>query len=299
MISEYDIIKIGKIFGLDKNKLAKKLFLYYMKRGIRNYHGLVPKEIQCSLMYVNFDDPLYARVMFIDGIHSYSVTSCFYNEIKSGMKVFDIGANIGYLTLLAARMSGNDGLVVAFEPSIESCEILQKSLLLNKYKNVEIINKAIADKSKKGKLFISPYGSVINKIVDEDDESTSADIEIITLDDFVNMKKIIPDFIKIDVQGAEYLVLEGMKNLLEKKIPLKLVIEFSSRTQQDKLNNFINYWNKLIKLGFKPFYLKEPRKPIDVKSNTIYKNEIKKEIKNIDNLGFSNSNEVDVLFVRE
>ncbi len=299
MISESNIIKIGKFFGLDKSKLTKKLFVKYMRRGIRNYHGIYQKEIQGSKMFLNFDDPLYARCMFLDGIHSYSVTSCFYNEIKPGMTVFDIGANIGYLTFLAARMCGDDGLVIAFEPGNQSFEIMKKSLALNKYKNVEIINKAVADKSKIGKLFISPYGSVINKIVDEDDECNSVDIEITSLDDFINMRKIKPDFIKIDVQGAEYLVLDGMKNLLEKNHPLKMVIEFSPRKQQDKLNNFIHHWNKLIELGFKAYYLKEPRKPVDVESYKIYENKIKKQISNLDNLGFSNSDEVDVLFVME
>ena len=299
MVFETDLMKIGKIFGLDKSKFAKKLFVNYLKRGFDNYQGVYQKEVQGSQMLLNFDDPLYFRHLFLKGIHSYSVTSCFYNEIKSGMTVFDIGANIGYLTFIAAKTCGDNGLVISFEPGKDSFDLMKKSLVLNTYKNVELFNKGVAEKSKKGKLFISPYGSVVNTILDEDNESNSIDIEIISLDDFVSMRKIRPDFIKIDVQGAEYLVLEGMKNLLEKNYPLKIVIEFSPRKKQDKLNNFIHYWNKLDELGFKAYYLKEPRKPVDVESYKIYENKIKKQISNLGNLGFSNSDEIDVLFVRE
>lgn len=299
MISDTDLIKIGKIFGLEKSRLVKKLFVKYMKRGIGNYHGIYQKEVQGSEMLLNFDDPLYVRHLFLNGIHSYSVTSCFYNEIKPNMVVFDIGANIGYLTFLAAKICGDTGLVIAFEPENRNCELMKKSLVLNRYKNVEIINKAISDKSKTGKLFISPYGSVVNTIVSGDKECASTDIEVMSLDDFISMRKIRPDFIKIDVQGAEYLALEGMKDLLEKNYPLKIVVELSPRSKPEKMNNFIHYWNKLEELGFNAYYLKEPRKPIDVKSFKIYESEIKKQIPSIKSLGFSRFDEVDVLFVRE
>jgi FkbM family methyltransferase len=299
MISDTDLIKIGKIFGLEKSKLVKKLFVKYMKRGIGNCHGVYQKEVQGSKMLLNFDDPLYVRHLFLNGIHSYSVTSCFYNEVKPGMVVFDIGANIGYLTFLAAKICGDTGAVIAFEPGNQNCELMKKSLALNEYKNVEIINKAISNQSKTGKLFISPYGSVVNTIIEGDKECATTDIEIISLDDFIRMRKIRPDFIKIDVQGAEYLVLEGMKDLLENNYPLKMVIEFSPRSRQEKMNNFAHHWNRIEELGFRAYYIKEPRKPIDAKSFKIYENEIKKQIPSIKNLGFSRYDEVDVLFVRE
>jgi FkbM family methyltransferase len=299
MISDTDLVKIGRICRLEKSKLAKKLFVRYMKRGIGNYKGIHQKEIQGSKMLLNFDDPLCIRDLFLSGVHSYSVTSCFYNEIKPGMVVFDIGANIGYLTFLAAKICGDNGSVIAFEPGNQSFELMKKSLALNEYKNVELVNKAVADQSKIGKFFISPYGSVVNKIIDEDDECSSTDIEFVSLDDFISMRKIRPDFIKIDVQGAQYLVLDGMKNMLEKNYPLKMVIEFSARSTQEKMDNFINHWNKLEELGFRAYYLKEPHKPIDVKSCVIFENKIKKQILDIKSPGFSNSDEIDILFVRK
>ena len=80
---------------------------------------------------------------------------------------------------------------------------------------------------------------------------------------------------------------------------MKLVIEFAPRTNKEKTEQFFYFFNKFKKLGFSAYYLKEPKKPLDVKSDSIYENEIKKPISDETKLGFSNSDEVDLLFIRK
>ena len=146
---------------------------------------------------------------------------------------------------------------------------MRKSIELNTYKNITVINKAVGEKTKKGKLFINPYESADNRIIELNDQRETVDIEIISLDDFIKKNNVEPDFVKIDVQAAEYLVLDGMSNLLKSKRPLKLIIEFSSRQDEKKAEKFVSSLNNLSNLGFDAYYLKDPKKTLDVKSNTI------------------------------
>ena len=89
------------------------------------------------------------------------------------------------------------------------------------------------------------------------------------------------------------------ENIFEKKEnPLKMLVEFSPRKHKNEMIKLVNLLNKLKKLGFYAYYLKEPRKPIDVKSQSDYEKLVKKPITDFDNLGFSRYDEVDILFVR-
>ena len=287
------------MLGLEKSQFAKKLFAKYRRHKISKYHGIHQKEIQGSKILLDLDDPLSVRDLFFEGLHGYAVTSCFYNEVERGMTIFDIGASVGYYTLIAARLTGEGGSVFSFEPSDKNCELIRKNIELNTYKNITVINKAVGEKTKKGKLFINPYESADNRIIELNDQRETVDIEIISLDGFVKKNNVEPNFVKIDVQASEYLVLDGMSNLLKSKRPLKLIIEFSSRQDEKKAEKFVSSLNNLSNLGLDAYYLKEPKKTLDVKSNTEYETNIKFSLNDFKNPGFSKFDEVDLLFIRK
>jgi len=292
-------MRIGRMVGLENSPLAKKILAKYQRFRMRNYHGIIEKEIQGSRMFLNLDDPAASENLFFKGVQSFAVTSCFYNEIKPNMTVFDIGANIGCYTFLAAKICGTTGLVIAFEPGKESYELMQKSLGLNPYKNIKLINKAVSDKSRKGKLFLNPYSSADNRTISYDKNWDSVDTEIISLDDFIKENNIKPNFIKIDVQGAQYEVIAGMKNLLDSKTPLKIIVEFDQRKNQSKMNQFNSCLKQMIDFGFSLYYIEEPKKMSDVESNIFYSQKIKKLISDFHNIRVSKFDEMDILFIRK
>jgi FkbM family methyltransferase len=200
-------------------------------------------EIQGSKMYVNIrDEPSYSiRKTFefyaSNRIHEKATTELFKKTVKEGNVVIDLGANIGYFSLLAARFVGKNGKVYSFEPEPKNYSYLIKNIKLNNYDNVIAIQKAVSNKIGKTKLYICSYDAghhTINQIEGIKayrpeaiiNEKDFVEIETVTLDEFFKDKEDLIDVIKIDVEGAEVLTLAGMDRILKVNKKLKMFIEF-------------------------------------------------------------------------
>jgi FkbM family methyltransferase len=153
---------------------------------------------------------------FITTTYEAPLTHLFERYIKKGDVVYDIGAHVGYFTLLSSVLVGNSGKVYAFEPAKKVFKLLEKHIKINRCKNVDIFNKAISDKNGVG-FFDTGDGSWTGKISSKGEY----EVEMVKLDDFVLKNNISPpNVIKIDVEGEELNVLKGAKNLLTEYSPL-------------------------------------------------------------------------------
>ena len=150
-------------------------------------------------------------------------------QIKKGNNVIDIGANIGYFTLLFAKLVGPDGKVFAFEPDPTNFSILKKNIEVNNYNNVILSQKAISDKTESTKLFLCKFSNGMNRTYDSNLCDKSLDIESTTLDNFLNQINFSGkiDFIKIDTEGSEIKVLKGIEKIIEMNDDISLQIEFN------------------------------------------------------------------------
>lgn len=92
--------------------------------------------------------------LLIKPIHEKFETEIFKKEIKKGDKVLDLGANIGYYTFLAAQLVGEKGKAFDFEPKPTNFSLLKMNIETNSYKNVITIQKAVSDKTGKGRLYL-------------------------------------------------------------------------------------------------------------------------------------------------
>lgn len=165
-------------------------------------------------------------------------------QIKKNFVVVDVGANIGYYTLLLAKICKK---VYAIEPDKMCFEILLKNIKENNLKNVVAINKAVSDKSGKEK-FIVDSENLGNSRLGIGNET----VETIKLDDLIKEKI---DLIKIDVQGHEPLVIAGTKSIIAKYSPI-LFMEFNGDYKIIKfLQKFykniftIDYWFYVLSKG--------------------------------------------------
>ncbi len=152
-------------------------------------------------------------------------TNLVKGVIKKGDIAADLGANIGYYTLLFAKLVGKNGKVFAFEPEPKNFELLKKNIETNDYSNhrIHLIKKVIFNKSGKIKLYLNEQNTGDHKIIPS--EKKSIECEMTTLDNELKNQKI--SFMKIDIQGAEGGALLGMKNILKNNKNLKIMMEFS------------------------------------------------------------------------
>jgi FkbM family methyltransferase len=198
-------------------------------RLVQRIEGMVRKAIRGDTavilghqMYLGANDDLGLSV---NGIFTPHETAAFRREIREGDTVVDVGANIGYFTLLFARLVGPKGRVFAFEPEPTNFELLRKNVELNGYRNVTLVPKAVSDISGTGQLYLTPHKGDA-RIFDSHDGRTSVAIETIRLDDFFADDPGGLDFIKIDIQGAEPAALRGMVKLLERHRNARVVLEY-------------------------------------------------------------------------
>ncbi|OAB80063.1 FkbM family methyltransferase [Cochleicola gelatinilyticus] len=220
----------------------------YQKPIIKKYKGskdwaLPIKEL--DLKYSTLDSYswswFYPR--YTNGkIHEPVATKIFINEIHPESTVLDIGAHLGYFTCIAGKLASK-GKVHAFEVDPKCIQLINKNIAINSLNSITVHNVGVSDREeivRIQKLEKPNPGLIINS------KSTANFIEIssITIDDFLSQHKLTPNFIKIDVEGAEEKVLRGMENTLKQK-HLTLLLEI----HVDLLKNHFNTdYRDIIKL---------------------------------------------------
>jgi FkbM family methyltransferase len=150
--------------------------------------------------------------------------------VEPGAVFFDIGANVGFFTLLGARLVGPTGTVVAFEPHVENAERLRRNVELNSFSNVDVVARAVSDSS--GARILDSRHSATAALVPADETGTVeglARVEASSLDDFLAQRpELEPDLVKIDAEGHEVEIVRGMLQTLRLYSPL-LVCEMHGR----------------------------------------------------------------------
>jgi len=143
-----------------------------------------------------------------------------------GDTFIDIGAHIGRYTIL---LSKNFKRIIAIEPVKDSFNVLRKNILLNRLKNVKVINFAIGEKERITKIYINKENLGASSLIEKSKNCTEQKVKMISLDKLIKSLKIKKiDVIKIDVEGYELNVLKGAKKLLKKFRPL-IIIEIRKK----------------------------------------------------------------------
>jgi FkbM family methyltransferase len=162
----------------------------------------------------------------INGVYEPLTTDLVRREIEAGDVVLDIGANIGYYTLIFAKCVGRRGHVVAFEPEPGNFALLQENVVANGYRNVSLFRLAVSDRAGRARLYLDADNAGDSRMYDSHDGRPSVDIETVRLDDHLGSSLGRIDLVKMDIQGAEPAALHGMLGLLKKHRGVKLVVEF-------------------------------------------------------------------------
>lgn len=182
---------------------------------------------------------------FLYGTWEPSVVRAITSTVKVGMSAVDAGAHIGYYTLLIAKCVGPSGFISSFEPLPANFELLKKNIQLNGLDNVQAFPEALA----------SQIGDIIINVPPDLANTGDASIRAIAgarhlrvrgvaLDSFCAQSGLRPDFIKIDVEGAEYDVLIGGQEVIARFRPTMLIElhHFDGRVASNPVPDLLAGW---------------------------------------------------------
>ena len=142
------------------------------------------------------------------------IQNALKRELKAGDVVYDIGANAGFFTLIAARLVCPAGRVVAFDPAPENCESIREQVELNGYgPHCAAVQKAVGGAVGKASFCFAWEGSPMGHLGGAARGEHSVEVDVTTLDEAIDAYGR-PPFIKLDVEGAEGDVLAGARRLL-------------------------------------------------------------------------------------
>jgi len=196
-----DPFNVGKIFSV---------IFVMLKRFFREYLPLkfmgneVIKEIQGSKMVLNLADEGISRELACYGVHEKNSTEEVKKIIKKGMKILEIGANIGYYALIETKLAGDTGHLYALEPDPRNYLTLIRNLELNNINNASLFPVAAGAERKEGDFVINQKGNLSSF---RRTEGTTHKVQIIPIKELIEDKV---DFIRMDVEGYEDEILKGI-----------------------------------------------------------------------------------------
>jgi len=151
-----------------------------------------------------------------------SVQEAMLRHVPAGGVFYDVGANLGFFALLGAHMTGPDGRVLAFEPAPDNAAAIRHNAEVNGLLNVEVVKKAVAAAAGEGRLQVvdDQSWSKLEEYGAHPGTERVLDVPVIALDEEISAGALPPpDVVKIDVEGAEIAVLEGMARTLAEHRP--------------------------------------------------------------------------------
>ncbi|MCB0775922.1 MAG: FkbM family methyltransferase [Chitinophagaceae bacterium] len=233
-----------------KGRIAGLFYNPYKKAGlnwvtVKYYKHLAPGKLRQHKLFnktVFFKNP----AEFLHGIDEIFIQELYKQTLPEQSLILDCGANIG-LSVIYLKRKYPDAKVIAFEPDDENFSLLKKNVASCELKDVSLVNKAVWTENTV--LNFISEGTMSSKIDNSQESGTGNKIEAINLGDFLD-KKI--DFLKIDIEGAEYAVLKSAGAKLN--MVTNLFLEYHGKyTEIAQLTDLLSI---LTKSGF-TYYIKE------------------------------------------
>lgn len=168
-------------------------------------------------------DPGPSNAAYASGDNELPVQEALRQHVRPGAVFYDVGANVGFFTVIGARLVGPRGRVYAFEPVPDNAERVRRNAALNRLENVQVLQKAAAARSGSGELVLAAYagGAALTTAAPPPDAIGRMVVDLVRLDDLVAAGSVqAPAVVKIDVEGAELDVLEGMPLIARRDRPV-------------------------------------------------------------------------------
>jgi FkbM family methyltransferase len=200
----------------------------YILKTINGYHLLIDPK----------NDSGVERSLHETGTYEKGMLHFLDQHLKNGDVFIDVGANIGLLSLHAAKSVGNNGNVLAFEAHPETVKILETNKALNQNDNIQIYPFALGSEKEKALIFDDSESNRGGASMVRSFSNSGIEVNVERLDDIL-VTSIIPKIIKIDVEGFELNVLKGAKRTIQEAKPILLIEASDIKEKNEEIIAFL------------------------------------------------------------
>jgi FkbM family methyltransferase len=260
--------------GIGKSHFVANLYQKIMLSILPKNERIIEVEgFRIKVLVEGYITDIATELLF-KHVHEPITTNIFKKLIKTGDCVVDIGANVGYFTLLASKLVGWRGKVFSFEPEAGNMKLLKENIGLNKFDNIEPFQIAVSDKPGRTKFYTSSKESAKHSLIHINEHDGSCIVEIEKLDDIID-KSIKINFLKTDTEGNELAVLQGAEKTILRSPDIKVLLEVYEYVLNACGIKVETLWDYLVgELKFKYIYMVDDyaKKIIEIYSPNVYKN---------------------------
>lgn len=210
-----------------------------------------------SKFQVDLSDTLQ-REIYYSGEYEPAVTKLINKLLQPGDVCVDIGANVGYHTVLFSSLVGNTGHVHSFEPLPDLFQSLQSNVDLNCMTNVTCNQTAVYQDTRPIVIYLPATGNCGSgaQFKRKHHSGDSVRCQAVDLDHYVNDLKVKDiDLIKLDIEGTELLALKGMKNILSRSVPPHVICEVIPELMLDADYTSEELFQFLASLGYSGHFI--------------------------------------------
>ena len=198
--------------------LPRAIDWYFSKYVLRK--KAIKRSLKYFDMYLDLQVQGISRTLAFYKTREEDMIQVIQEYLKKDMIVLDCGSNIGFYPLLEAEILKGGGKIFAFEPDIRNFAMLKENIQLCSYgKTIKPFNMAVSNKTGTEKMFVATQSN-LNKLYSSDDQAfidrhtieESIDVDTITVDDFCLRENVQIDFLRMDIEGYEVEVFQGMRD---------------------------------------------------------------------------------------
>lgn len=213
----------------------------------------VTRPVHDYRMTLNIGVPGISKTLAVYGVHEKLETALLRERLSPGMTAVDVGANIGYYALLEASLVGSRGRVYALEPFPRNYDLLVRNIRLNGFEGrIHPFNTAAGDAEGRARMYLGPSDNMhcLMHYDRPDTFNDHIDVDVVTLDRFLAGKAPV-DFLRMDLEGYECQVLDGMKETLTTSRP-DLFFEVHPVGDVDPDPRYTPTLEMLLEFGYRP-----------------------------------------------
>ena len=228
--------------------------------------SILPHEVTVgtAVLEINPADAVISAALTF-GVYEPYETKLLKNTIQSGMTVVDIGANIGYYAVIAGLRAGPTGRIVAYEPDPTNMSFLRKNLERNGLTNAVAVQKALSDRQGTALFYLTKHNKGTHSLANNRDVKETIEVETDTLDfslSALDIRKV--DVLKIDIEGAEPLAFEGMRETLTRNKDIIVFTEFYPKAMRRLGKDPVAFLKTFDSFGFSIKNIDEDRRRLTI-----------------------------------